>query len=91
MAACWIALENITAKAGRFFVCPGSHRPESDRFLQLHSRSWMPPVERINDTWIWRPKDQAILKHKVIFWLETRFPNTFRAVKKVAVRYLVSK
>ncbi|MEL6722231.1 MAG: phytanoyl-CoA dioxygenase family protein [Pseudomonadota bacterium] len=26
MTACWIALENITATAGRFFVCPGSHR-----------------------------------------------------------------
>ena len=26
MVACWIALEDITAAAGRFFVCPGSHK-----------------------------------------------------------------
>jgi phytanoyl-CoA hydroxylase len=26
MAAAWIALEDIAARAGRFFICPGSHR-----------------------------------------------------------------
>ncbi len=26
MAACWIALEDIDWNAGRFYVCPGSHR-----------------------------------------------------------------
>lgn len=26
MAAAWVALEDITAKAGRFFVCPKSHK-----------------------------------------------------------------
>lgn len=26
MAAAWIAIEDISARAGRFFVCPGSHR-----------------------------------------------------------------
>lgn len=28
MAAAWVALEDIAAKAGRFFICPGSHRIE---------------------------------------------------------------
>jgi phytanoyl-CoA hydroxylase len=26
MAAAWIAMEDIAARAGRFFICPGSHR-----------------------------------------------------------------
>jgi phytanoyl-CoA hydroxylase len=26
MAAAWIAIEDIEAKAGRFFICPGSHK-----------------------------------------------------------------
>jgi phytanoyl-CoA hydroxylase len=26
MAAAWIALEDIAARAGRFFICPGSHK-----------------------------------------------------------------
>ena len=28
MSAAWVALEDITAQAGRFFICPGSHRLE---------------------------------------------------------------
>jgi phytanoyl-CoA hydroxylase len=30
MAAAWIALEDISATAGRFFICPGSHRIRLD-------------------------------------------------------------
>jgi phytanoyl-CoA hydroxylase len=30
MAAAWIAIEDISARAGRFFVCPGSHRIRLD-------------------------------------------------------------
>jgi phytanoyl-CoA hydroxylase len=30
MAAAWIALEEIAARAGRFFICPGSHRIRLD-------------------------------------------------------------
>ena len=26
MSAAWVALEDISAKAGRFFICPGSHK-----------------------------------------------------------------
>lgn len=164
MTACWIALESISARAGRFFVCPGSHRidlgkqdaetniadrhdvyisrvveeirrrglnirapkldqgdvllwnawtihgslssndeklsrssitchviPNSDRFLQLHSRSWMPPVDRINEAWVWRPKDQAILKNRFVLWIESRFPTAFYALKRAAIRYVVAK
>lgn len=164
MAACWIALENITATAGRFFVCPGSHRidlgkqnsdtniadhhdvyikqvveeiknrgmeirapkldqgdvliwnartihgslasqdkeysrssitchviPKSDRFLQFHSRAWMPQVKQFNDTWIWCPKDQGVLKYRVILWVESRFPRAFHALKRVAIRFVVAK
>jgi phytanoyl-CoA hydroxylase len=31
MAAAWIAMEDIAATAGRFFVCPGSHRIDMGR------------------------------------------------------------
>jgi phytanoyl-CoA hydroxylase len=31
MAAAWIAMEPIEARAGRFFICPRSHRLELDR------------------------------------------------------------
>jgi phytanoyl-CoA hydroxylase len=31
MAAAWIAMEDIAATAGRFFVCPGSHRIDTGR------------------------------------------------------------
>lgn len=30
MAAAWIAIEQIAARAGRFFVCPGSHKVRLD-------------------------------------------------------------
>jgi len=30
MAAAWIAVEDIAAQAGRFFICPGSHRIKLD-------------------------------------------------------------
>jgi len=30
MAAAWIAIEDIAARAGRFFICPGSHRLKLD-------------------------------------------------------------
>ena len=31
MSAAWVALEDISAKAGRFFVCPGSHKIEIEK------------------------------------------------------------
>ena len=164
MAACWVALEDIQPKAGRFFICPGSHLidlgkqnsdtniadnhhiyikqvveeirqrgleirapklnqgdiliwnartmhgslasndekhsrssitchviPNSDRFLQLHSRSLMPKVERVNDTWLWRPKDQTELKSRVILWLESTFPRVLYSIKKIVVRKMISR
>jgi phytanoyl-CoA hydroxylase len=30
MSAAWIAVEDISARAGRFFICPGSHRIKLD-------------------------------------------------------------
>lgn len=34
MVAAWIALEDINARAGRFFICPGTHRLELERQSQ---------------------------------------------------------
>lgn len=31
MGAAWVALEDISARAGRFFICPGSHKIELEK------------------------------------------------------------
>jgi phytanoyl-CoA hydroxylase len=161
MAAAWVALEDITAKAGRFFVCPGSHRirldkqnkdtniankhgvyikkivgvmkerrmeirapflqagdvlfwhaftmhgslrsedktsrssitmhaiPCSQKFQQLQSRVFEVPTDNVNGTSIWRPKDQAKIKNRIIMFVESYFPGPFYAIKRFAIRRLV--
>lgn len=162
MVAGWIAVEDIAAEAGRFFICPGSHKielikqqkdnniadnheayiqqvveriralkleirapflqkgdilfwnaftihgsldsqdehrsrssitchaiPDSHRFLQLHSRVFDLPTDPVNGTQMFRPKDLARLKNRLIFGAETNFPTAFYALKKMAVRHAV--
>lgn len=53
MAAGWIALEDISARAGRFFICPGSHKIELDAhavhnsIAENHERYIVSVVQRI--------------------------------------------
>jgi phytanoyl-CoA hydroxylase len=161
MAAAWVALEDISAKAGRFFICPGSHKieiekqneetniadnhsvyikkivgimkernmeiraplleagdvlfwhawtmhgslksedvtsrssitmhaiPASQRFHQLQTRIFEVPTDDLNGTKIWRPKDQAKMKNRLIMFVESHFPGPFYALKKAAIRTLV--
>jgi phytanoyl-CoA hydroxylase len=51
MAAAWIALEDIAATAGRFFICPGSHRLHAsqhgaDNCIAGHHESYIESVAR---------------------------------------------
>jgi phytanoyl-CoA hydroxylase len=159
MAAAWIALEDIAAAAGRFFICPGSHKlklddhglennivehhevyissvvqkikqlkleikapalrkgdvlfwnsltihgslnsqdpahsrssitchaiPRSRKFLHHQILLWDVATDTVNDTRIFRPKDLAMLKNRLIFQFETRLPALFYWAKRTAVK-----
>jgi phytanoyl-CoA hydroxylase len=55
MSAAWIALENISAKAGRFFICPGSHKIKLDdhslynNIAENHEDYILSVVQKIRD------------------------------------------
>lgn len=162
MTAAWIALEEIKADAGRFFICPGSQKiehgkqninnniadnhdkyiqevvsiiksrnmiikapymgigdvlfwnswtihgsidsqnknfsrssitmhaiPESDKFLQFHSRKMNLPTDDLENSLIYRPKDQSKFKNRLILKIETHFPAFFYWLKKKAIRNLI--
>ena len=164
MVAAWIALEDIEADAGRFFVCPTSHKiemdkqsslnnvttkhdsyisdivdhikdgnfeirapkldkgdvllwnsrtihgslksfsksksrssitchviPNRDKFLQFQSRASDLKCDEVNDVSVWRPKDQLVLKNRIILFVESRFPTLFYWLKGKAIQALVSK
>lgn len=158
MTAAWIALEDISASAGRFFICPRSHKiqlqkhglenniaqnhesyissvvreikdknldikapllkqgdvlfwnaltihgsldsqdsinsrssitchaiPKSRKFLQLQTRKIDLPVENLDNSVLYRPKDLAKFKNKIIFLVETKLPTIFYFFKKKAI------
>lgn len=160
MAAAWIALEDIAPRAGRFFICPGSHKirlddhslynniavnhdayirsvvdqirarkleirapvlykgdvlfwnsmtihgsldsqdpaharssitchaiPKSRRFLSLQQRLSSPPTDEVAGMPIFRPKDLALTRNRVVLFFETRFPRIFYWLKKQAILY----
>ena len=159
MVGCWIALEDIDARAGRFFVVPGSHQidmqknsgqfdvafhherykelirqiirqenlecrapalkqgdvliwnsrtihgslktideslsrrsltahfiPENHRFMQFQSRIKPLQLKRVNRLQVHCPKDQELWRNRAVLWIETRFPRSFQAIKKLAVK-----
>ncbi len=73
MAAAWIALENISASAGRFFVCPGSHRLDLGRhgrgtnIVDNHGDYIGGVVERMKATGA-EIRAPALRKGEVLFW-----------------------
>jgi len=162
MSAAWIAIEDITASAGRFFICPKSHKllldehslnnniaenhesyissvvkkikdesltirapilnkgdvlfwnsltihgsldsadsknsrssvtchaiPNNKMFLQLQTRKLNLATEKINETYIFRPKDLSQLKNKLFFKIETTFPKLFYWLKKRAIIFVL--
>jgi phytanoyl-CoA hydroxylase len=162
MAAAWIAVEDISAQAGRFFICPASHKiklddhtlynniaenhegyilsvvqkvkdanlairapilnkgdvlfwnawtihgsldsqdatnsrssitchaiPNKKRFLQLQTRTFDLPAEKINRAYVFKPKDLGRLKNKLMFSIESRLPGPFYWLKKQAILYVL--
>ena len=163
MSAGWVALEEIKADAGRFFVCPESHKielgkqninnniadnhdkyiseivsimksknmkikapfmtkgdilfwnswtihgsidsqnsdfsrssitmhaiAESHKFLQLHSKKMDLQTDDLENSLIYRPKDQSKFKNRLIFKIESEFPSFFYWLKKKAVKYMIA-
>jgi len=162
MTAAWIALEDISATAGRFFVCPGSHKirlddhgvynniaenhdayissvvnkiselkleirapilnkgdvlfwnawtihgsldsqdanhsrssitchviPQEKSLLQLQTRLIRLPADKVNETYVTRPKDLSRLKNRAILFLESYFPSFFYWLKKQAILFFI--
>lgn len=162
MAAAWIALEDISPLAGRFFVCPKSHKlqlenhnlynniavnhegyinsvvqkikdenlsirapilnqgdvlfwnswtihgslnstdkknsrssitchaiPNKKKFLQLQTRKFDLITEKINTTFIFKPKDLNKLKNRMVLKIESNFPGVFYWLKKKAIIYVL--
>jgi hypothetical protein len=48
-------------------------------------------TDDINGTRVYRPKDLASLRNRMIFQVETRFPKAFYWVKRTAVKHMISK
>lgn len=163
MVGAWIAIESIEARAGRFFVCPGSHKielprhtsensiadkhdtyiasvvarmqslgmdiraprletgdvlfwssktihgsmdsrdaehsrssvtchaiPAGDRFAQFQRRVMDVPTDRVKGIEVYRPKDLAKVRNRLILWLESTFPRQFYWMKRQAVRRVVA-
>lgn len=164
MAAAWIAVEDISARAGRFFICPGSHKiklddhglynniaenheayiqsvvqkirdaqlairapvlrqgdvlfwnawtihgsldsqdaahsrssitchaiPNGKRFLQLQTRTFDLATEKVNETFVFRPKDLERPKNKLVFFVESHFPVAFYWLKRRAIIYMLRR
>ena len=161
MAAGWLALEDISAKAGRFFVCSESNKiemvkhnsetnisfnhnsyinkivktiqdkkleirapflkagdvlfwnawtihgslksedktsrssitihaiPSSKRFQQFQNRVFKVPTDDVNGTKVWRPKDQARLKNRMIMFFASSFPRLFYFIKKYVIKIMI--
>jgi len=63
--------------------------PSKDLFLQLQSRKIDIPTDKVNNAKIWRPKDQAKLKNRIILALESKFPGPFYTIKKTIINMMV--
>ena len=63
--------------------------PSSQRFHQLQTRIFEVPTDDVNGMKIWRPKDQAKVKNRLIMFVESYFPGPFYALKRFAIRMLV--
>jgi len=73
MVASWIAIEDIAACAGRFFVCPGSHRLKLDahglenNIAEHHEAYIQSVVNRIKELNL-EIRAPALAKGDVLFW-----------------------
>jgi phytanoyl-CoA hydroxylase len=73
MAAAWIAVEDIAADAGRFFICPRSHRIELEEhgiynnIAENHEGYIQSVVKKIRDERL-EIRAPALKKGDVLFW-----------------------
>lgn len=73
MTAAWIALEDIAARAGRFFICPGSHRIKlddhglSNNIAENHDRYISSVVEKIRENNL-EIRAPVMRRGDVLFW-----------------------
>jgi phytanoyl-CoA hydroxylase len=73
MVAAWIAIEDIAARAGRFFICPGSHRLKLDAHalknnIAEHHESYIQSVvDKIKQLNL-EIRAPALEKGDVLFW-----------------------
>jgi phytanoyl-CoA hydroxylase len=65
--------------------------PESQKFLQYQSRAKRLSFDSINGVRITRPKDQGLLTNRIILAVETTFPRTFHAIRKIAIKILLQR
>jgi phytanoyl-CoA hydroxylase len=92
MVAAWIAIEDIAARAGRFFVCPGSHKLKLDEHglenniaehHEVYIQSVVKKIKQLN----LEIRAPALEKGDVLFWnaftihgsLNTQDPRSSRS------------
>lgn len=63
--------------------------PESTGFLQFQSIQKRLNLRKINALQVHHPKDQNSIRNQAIFQLETRFPKTFKLVKRSVIKLLL--
>jgi phytanoyl-CoA hydroxylase len=64
----------------------GHFIPSDSRFLQFQSRIRKLNVQPVNGMAVHHPKDLSKARHRAIFFVENRFPQTFRLAKKITIK-----
>lgn len=60
--------------------------PDSSRFLQFQARFRGLSLHRIGGMRVHKPKDLRRPSRRAVLWVETTFPKSFQAAKKVAIK-----
>jgi phytanoyl-CoA hydroxylase len=62
--------------------------PESSRLLHFQVRPRQLNLENISGMNVHKPKDLSRTSNRAVMWVETTFPRSFRAAKKIALKAL---
>jgi phytanoyl-CoA hydroxylase len=60
--------------------------PDRSRYLQFQTRIRPLKTELVNGMRVHHPKDLSKVANRVVFFLETRFPQTFQIAKRAAIK-----
>jgi phytanoyl-CoA hydroxylase len=63
--------------------------PNCDRFLQQQTRIIDTPTTKINETYVYSPKDQVKFKYRLIKSVEANFPSSFYMLKRWAIVFVM--